>query len=197
MITVYFDGLCEPVNPGGVATYGFIVYRDHEKLYEEAGVIGVGALGDDVTNNVAEYTALIRALEWLIRNGFTEEHITVKGDSQLIIRQMQGIYSVRSPRLLLLHRRAKVLTSKFKSLKLEWVPREENAEADALSRKAYLQFMREHADLMKDRYGRYLATEEQKATLKKVGITPDPFISRWEAERIIRRLRRKAPRSNR
>ncbi|MEM4852724.1 MAG: reverse transcriptase-like protein [Thermofilum sp.] len=96
MITVYFDGLCEPVNPGGIAAYGFVAYRDGEKIAAGKGIVGAGYRGDDVTNNVAEYTALIRALEWLVANGYAGGKLVVKGGSRLVIRQLQGRYAVRS-----------------------------------------------------------------------------------------------------
>ena len=78
MITIYFDGLCRPKNPGGVATYGYVIYKDGEKVKSGFGVIGSGA---GMTNNVAEYSALKRAAEWVSQNGVDDE-IVIKGDSQ-------------------------------------------------------------------------------------------------------------------
>ena len=63
MIEVYFDGACEPVNPKGIATYGYVVYRNGKKIREDCGLVGIG---QGATNNIAEYTALIKALEYLI-----------------------------------------------------------------------------------------------------------------------------------
>lgn len=147
-IYVYFDGLCEPVNPGGIATYGFVTYRNGELLHAGGGVAGAGYLGDDVTNNVAEYTALVRALEWLVERGLCEE-LVVRGDSQLVIKQLKGEYAVRSQRLAPLHRRVRELLSRFPSVKFEWVPREENGEADSLSRAAYKEFVRDHPEALR------------------------------------------------
>ena len=147
VLIVYFDGLCEPVNPGGIATYGFIIYKDRRKVAEGKGVVGAGFLGDDVTNNVAEYTALIKALEWLLAHNLVED-LVIRGDSQLTIRQLQGVYEVRSSRLRPLHEKVRKLLSRFPSYRLEWVPREENAEADALSRAAYEEFLREHPEAL-------------------------------------------------
>ncbi len=78
MITIYFDGLCRPRNPGGVATYGYVIYKDMKKVKHECGVIGSGA---GMTNNVAEFTALKHAAEWVNRQGIDDE-IVIKGDSQ-------------------------------------------------------------------------------------------------------------------
>lgn len=136
MIRVNCDGLCEPVNPGGTACYGWIAYKDKEKVAEDCGVI---CSGPEATNNIAEYTAVIRALEWLLANGYEKEAIEICSDSQLCIYQLQGIYSVHSPRIRPLYRKACELANRFKNLRFRWVPREQNEEADALSRKAYRQ----------------------------------------------------------
>jgi len=149
VLVVYFDGLCEPVNPGGVAAYGFVVYKDGERLHAGRGIAGAGYLGGDVTNNVAEYTALIKALEWLIENGFSGEGLIVRGDSQLVIKQLKGEYAVKSPRIGPLYARVKELLRFFRNVKLEWLPRELNAEADALSRTAYEEFLREHPEALR------------------------------------------------
>lgn len=57
-IQVYFDGLCQPVNPGGIACYAFIVKNGENTIYPEYGFVA-----RDSTNNVAEYAALIKALK--------------------------------------------------------------------------------------------------------------------------------------
>ena len=133
MIRIFCDGLCEPRNPGGTATYGFVVYRDQEKIYEECGVV---AKGENATNNVAEYTGGIRAVEWIRKSGLDKEKILLMSDSQLLIRQLQGAYSVRSPRIYPLWRRMQELIYGL-DISFKWIPREENKSADALSRKAY------------------------------------------------------------
>ncbi|MGQ9759285.1 MAG: ribonuclease HI [Candidatus Methanomethylicaceae archaeon] len=140
MIILMFDGLCEPYNPGGIATYGFVVYQDGRKMHKEGGFVGAGMLGHDVSNNVAEYTALIRGMEYLLKIGYRGP-LKVKGDSLLVIRQMRGEYAVRARRLVNLYAMAKDLTKNFEDVVFEWVPREENAEADRLCRNAYKEFM--------------------------------------------------------
>ncbi|MCQ5376670.1 MAG: ribonuclease HI family protein [Candidatus Methanomethylicia archaeon] len=142
MNTLYFDGLCEPRNPGGVATYGFVLFKGSSKLCEGKGFVGAGMFGDDVTNNVAEYFALIKGMECAISHKLDE--LVVKGDSQLVIMQMRGAYAVRASRLLDLNRRARELALKFKKVSFEWVPRDENAEADMLSRAAFKEFLKSH-----------------------------------------------------
>jgi ribonuclease HI len=66
MITIYFDGLCYPKNPGGVAAYGYLVYRDEELLWKGFGGVGQGR---GMTNNVAEYEGLKAAALWLVDEG--------------------------------------------------------------------------------------------------------------------------------
>jgi len=153
-IIVYIDGLIEPVNPGGIATYGFVVYRGGVRIYEETGLVGSGMDGDDVSNNVAEYTGLIKALEWLVKNNLTV-NVTVKCDSQLVVMQMNNLYRVHASRILNLHRKAIELTKMFKEIKFIWIPRSENIEADSLSRKAYLDFIKKNWSRVRKYYADY------------------------------------------
>lgn len=146
MIVIYFDGLCEPINPGGIATYGFIIYSDSTRIAAGKGVVGAGYLGHDVTNNVAEYMALVKALEWLLEHKLAGEELVIRGDSQLVIKQLRGEYAVRSPRLAQPYRRVVALLSRFSSYRVEWIPREKNSEADALSAEALCDFLREHPE---------------------------------------------------
>jgi ribonuclease HI len=134
MITIYFDGLCKPKNPGGVATYGYVIYKDGEKVKSGCGVVGSGA---GMTNNVAEYSALKHAMEWVSRNSVKDE-IVIKGDSQLVIHQMNGTWQIKSAT-------SKKFVPEIRRLmegrkpRFVWIPREQNAEADQLSNVAYSQ----------------------------------------------------------
>lgn len=137
-ITAYFDGLCAPCNPGGVATWGVVVVKDEEVIHTGCG-LACEPYTPMATNNLAEYTALIKALEICIQNDFSQ--IRICGDSQLVIYQMTGKYSVRSPNIVPLYQAASALAQKLKGLSFEWVKRELNALADEMSNNAY----REHA----------------------------------------------------
>ena len=88
-LTMYFDGLCLPKNPGGVATYGFLVKRGTKTIHEEGG-LAAAPYTPVATNNVAEYTGVLKALEWALANGMSSETITVRGDSELVVRQIKG-----------------------------------------------------------------------------------------------------------
>jgi ribonuclease HI len=94
-------------------------------------------LSEKATNNVAEYTALIRALEWLYENGHASSKISVRGDSQLVVRQMAGEFKVKNRQIIPLFQKAAVLRKKFSDLTISWVPREQNSEADSLTERAY------------------------------------------------------------
>jgi ribonuclease HI len=131
-IEVYFDGLCQPVNPGGTACFAFIIKNGHNTIHSEYGLAAHNS-----TNNVAEYTALIRALEWLLANNYENKKILVRGDSQLVIRQIEGNFKVKAPNIIPLYRKVMSLISKFKHIQFELIPREENKKADRLSNLAY------------------------------------------------------------
>lgn len=135
----YFDGACEPVNPKGVATWGFAVKNDGRIVHTACGLAGI-PFAPEATNNLAEYTALVRLLEWLKENHIYNG-IIVHGDSQLVINQVNGIWKAKSPAILPLCHEAKGLLSDFDDITLQWVPRDENTIADELSKKAFRQYM--------------------------------------------------------
>lgn len=172
----YFDGLCEPVNPGGVATYGYVVYRGSVRLVSGYGVVGAGMLGDDTSNNVAEYYGLIKLLEKLVELGVRTAE--VYGDSQLVINQINGVFRVRSSRLKPLYERAIELLNAIESAKVVWIPREMNTEADRLSYKAYIEFMERHSREALTYYKKYLVSEKQGTLLRRLGINVTPYTPR-------------------
>jgi ribonuclease HI len=132
-IQVYFDGLCQPCNPGGTACFAFIVKNEQgNTIYNEYGLAAHNS-----TNNVAEYTAIIKALEWLITNNYQNESIVIKGDSQLVIQQIKRNFKVKAHNIIPLYLDAISLISKFKHIQFELIPREQNKEADRLSNMAY------------------------------------------------------------
>ena len=140
MLRLFFDGLCEPQNPGGVACYGFVAYRGSSseslKLFEGHGV--AAEPGPDTTHNVGEYTGLIKGLEW-VRENTDDRNLEILGDSQLVIRQLTGEYKVRSSRLMPFYQKTLPLLQKF-HWTATWIPRDQNAIADSLSEKAYTEY---------------------------------------------------------
>jgi ribonuclease HI len=133
-VTVYVDGLCEPFNREGLATYGLVVYIDGSKVHEGCGVVGSGR---GFSNNVAEYSGLVAALVYLLERGLEKEEVTVRTDSMLVANQMSGRWRVKGGLYLSRYIEAEKLARNFPKLRVEWVPREENWEADSLSREAY------------------------------------------------------------
>ena len=147
MIEVYFDGLCQPVNPGGIACYAFIVKKGGKTIHRDCGV-ATEPFSKDATNNVAEYTALIKALEWLIEDKLTSDRIEIKSDSQLIVRQLSGDYKVKAKRIIPLYKKVLLLKDKFKELDIRWLARDQNKEADALTNEAYYKTLQDNPDYL-------------------------------------------------
>lgn len=143
MIRAFFDGLCQPVNPGGIACFAYLIKRDGKVIQTDYG-LAAEPFSQDATNNVAEFTALVKALEWLSANAL-DEPIRIVSDSELVVRQMKGEYKVKAGRILPLHRRAMALMDSFPDVEINWVPREENKEADSLTNKAYREALRDRA----------------------------------------------------
>jgi probable phosphoglycerate mutase len=83
------------------------------------------------TNNVAEYYALLAALDYAASHGITA--LRIRSDSELLVRQMQGRYKVKSPDLKPLHERASRLSKQLMYFAIEHIRREENRDADALA----------------------------------------------------------------
>jgi ribonuclease HI len=148
-IEVYFDGLCQPVNPGGIACYAFVIRRDGRTIHSDYG-IAAEPFSKDATNNVAEYTALAKALEWLIANGLNNSgRVEVKSDSQLVVKQLSGEYKIKSQRIIPLYRQVLLLQSRFPDgIEIRWVPREENKEADSLTNRAYNKALQDNLEYL-------------------------------------------------
>jgi ribonuclease HI len=124
MITAYFDGGARG-NPGPAGWGAYIVDDDGTVLAELSGALGIA------TNNVAEYTGLIAALQWAADHDVTA--LSVKGDSLLIVEQMRGNYKVKNEGLKPLHMKARMLVMQIGNVSFAYVPREKNKDADRLS----------------------------------------------------------------
>jgi ribonuclease HI len=183
-IEVFVDGACEPVNPGGIATYGFVIYRDGERVESGSGV----AEREDTSNNVAEYTAVVQALMRLLERGTKGEQIVIRSDSELLVNQLSGLYEVRAPRVVFLYAEAKSLMAELESrgneLQFLWIPRELNEEADALTRQAYEEFCTENSSTLAQ-YSEHLATKKQREFMARLGIPVPPGCSKRTASRLI------------
>jgi ribonuclease HI len=124
--TIHTDGGARG-NPGPAA-FAYIIGRPGEPPVEEMGHLGT------TTNNIAEYTALVRALDHAHKLG--GKRLVLNSDSELMVNQMNGVYKVKNPGIRPLYDQAKELTRKFDSVTIRHVYREQNSRADALCNEA-------------------------------------------------------------
>jgi len=125
--TANIDGAARG-NPGP-ASYGVVIRRPDGRTHESLGKY----IGRH-TNNVAEYYALIAALDYAAANGI--KRLRVYSDSQLIVNQIKGLYKVKHPDLRPLHERAKKQAAALEAFTIQYVPREQNRAADDLANAA-------------------------------------------------------------
>ena len=123
LLTIYTDGGARG-NPGPAAI-GVVIKNDGKTVISFGRKIGTA------TNNVAEYAALIRALQEARALGCDRIHVVT--DSELMARQLNGQYRVKTPHIFDLYRRATVLLAQFKSATVTHVRRDQNKHADRLS----------------------------------------------------------------
>jgi ribonuclease HI len=123
-VIIYTDGASKG-NPGDAGIGVVISSPDGTVLREIGEYIG------KTTNNVAEYTALIRGLKEAAEMGATQ--IEVSTDSELMARQLSGVYRVKSPNLQPLYAQAVSLIHNFSSVSITHVMRELNKRADELA----------------------------------------------------------------
>lgn len=115
--------------PAGIGVYAASVGKEIFTLSETIG---------ETTNNVAEYTAVIRSLEYLIKKEIFTQNLKYILDSELIVRQILGKYKVKQPHLQLLRQQIVDLVKELKAkgqikiMTLVTVPREQNKKADKL-----------------------------------------------------------------
>lgn len=130
---IYTDGACRG-NPGPSGIGVVIRDAEHEILETRAEYIGV------VTNNVAEYTALAGGLQTALSRGITE--VSLRLDSQLVVRQVLGEYRVKDADLVTLHAWVMDLLGHFDRWEIAHVRRERNALADKLANDGIDNFMK-------------------------------------------------------
>jgi ribonuclease HI len=131
----WFDGACEPVNPGGTASFGVVIKgEDGTVLFRDHGVVGKGKA---MSNNVAEYAGVLRILKYL--SSRPPGRVTIHGDSNLVINQLNGLWRINKGLCLSIATETKALLADLHGLGWQisfcWIPREQNDECDALSKK--------------------------------------------------------------
>lgn len=133
-ITLYADGGARG-NPGPAGAGAVAFDSMGKRIVEVADFLGVA------TNNVAEYEAVLRGLNAL-RTSYSDGYfstmpVVVRMDSKLVIEQLKGAYRVKHPNLIPRYLETKNLIARhFPKISFEHVPREKNADADALANEA-------------------------------------------------------------
>jgi ribonuclease HI len=125
---LYFDGSSKR-NPGRGGA-GAVLYTQSDTNRSEMFALS-HFVGENVTNNFAEYTGLVIGLTECLKRGVKQ--LCVKGDSLLVIQQMRGVYKVKSENLKGVYTQAKDLAGQFDTIEFIHVYREENTRADELS----------------------------------------------------------------
>ncbi len=123
LIEIFTDGGARG-NPGPAA-YGFVAKADGQIVKEGAGYLGIA------TNNFAEYTAVIEALEFA-KGKFAGQDLKFYMDSQLVASQLSGLFKIKNAAIRELVFKIRGLESSFGQITYTHVPREKNKEADRL-----------------------------------------------------------------
>jgi len=125
-LDIYIDGASQG-NPGP-SGIGAVICFDGAIVKNISSFIG------NTTNNVAEYTALIYALQEALM--LKAEGVRINTDSELLHRQLNKVYKIKSANILGLYNQATHLMSAFKEISVKHIPRENNRGADRLATKA-------------------------------------------------------------
>ena len=134
-IEIYFDGGTCISNPGAAA--GAAVLYLPDPIGE---TVTASKFLPKATNNEADYTGLIAGLEKAME--LEHKSVVVFGDSDLVVKQVNGLYRVKQPHLKLLWEQAIALKQQFSSCSIAWVPRAQNVAADAAVTQAIQEALR-------------------------------------------------------
>lgn len=150
-VYAHFDGLCEPKNPGGIASLGWSISSedDTEPLRQFHAVLADG--GDMATNNWAEWVAFGTLLRYLVDEHPDVEDITIWGDSLLVVNQFNGVWATKAPHLIPLRSRALEIANTFirrrnpdRELTVVHTFRKRNTVADGLATTAFRNYAAKH-----------------------------------------------------
>jgi ribonuclease HI len=138
---LYVDGASSG-NPGPAGAAAILKDKEGDTLLEKARAFG------PATSNVAEYQALILGLEMATQ--VMPQRLTIRSDSQLLVRQLAGEYRIKAAKLKALYNQVRRLLAPLKAVEIEHISRTQNADADKLARKACLKAKEVHASLPPD-----------------------------------------------
>lgn len=125
-LTIYTDGASR--NNPGEAGAGVYILQDGKPVEQIARYLG------KTTNNIAEYSAAIIGLDHAVKRGAVS--VKLMADSELLVKQINGQYKVKNEGLKPLHAKIKGLIAQIGSVEVQYIPRGQNKEADALANKA-------------------------------------------------------------
>jgi len=185
LVVAHIDGASRG-NPGPAA------YGVHLKTEDGTTVATLSKTLNETTNNVAEYHALLAALDYAL-----EHHIPrlkVLSDSELLERQLRGIYKVKSLDLKPLHERARRAIAQLESFSIQHVPRQQNREADRLANKALNAAEKNFEHLRIEARGAKVAPEPLRAVARfRDGLLkPQRELPLTEGEEVELEIRRKS-----
>ena len=142
LLEIFTDGACSG-NPGP-SGIGVVISRDGQVIKRISKFIGLA------TNNLAEYTALIYALQEALILKASE--IKISTDSELLYHQIKGRYKIKNEKLKILFDQVQNLIRGFKRFDLECIPREKNQEADRLATQALREIQKKQATMVTPTY---------------------------------------------
>ncbi|KAL7550808.1 hypothetical protein ACHAWF_014014 [Thalassiosira exigua] len=138
-IILYFDGASRS-NPRGPAGCGWVLYEMDDNGADEYHSLASGRnyLGHEISNNQAEYQGLIDGLDYVYDNNISCRGLYVRGDSEIVIRQMEGEYNVNSPNIRPYYNEAQDSLDRIDCVhhNFKHIPRGKNWEADQLANDA-------------------------------------------------------------
>lgn len=126
MQAILFTDGASKGNPGHSGVGCVLKDRDGKNLDTFSEYIG------ETTNNVAEYKAVINGLQMALNRGI--KRLVCVTDSNLVVEQISGKYKIKAPHLKILLRETLEIANKFDKIEFNWIPREQNQEADELSK---------------------------------------------------------------
>lgn len=140
VVNIWCDGSIEGGNPGGHGVGGYVI-----KGLSSAPIEGTIDLGQSptMTNNIAEYSAVVAALEETLNTAYDHnivpKTVVVHSDSKLVVEQCSDHWQCNNDTLSKLREQVWSICDMFSLSEIEfkWIPREENTEADEISRSLY------------------------------------------------------------
>jgi probable phosphoglycerate mutase len=145
-------------NPGPAGYGAYIADAEGRRLAELSEFLGVQ------TNNFAEYSGLIAALEYAVEHGYSR--VQIISDSELLVKQMKGQYKVRSESLLAIYQEARALVRRLERFEIRHVLRHLNKDADRLANAAMDRGMGSASTARADAYAKPPAAREEIKELR-------------------------------